>query len=58
LFKPNRQVVSFCPMFQWTDQKIRVHIVYWVLALAIAKLMAREVQQPGLDLSVRVYTSK
>ena len=49
----DRQVVSFSPMFHWTDQKIRVHVFYCVLALAAAKLMAREVQQSGLDLSVR-----
>jgi transposase len=46
-------VVSFSPMFHWTDQKIRVHVFYCVLALAIAHLMRRQATRAGLDLSVR-----
>ena len=46
-------VVGFSPMFHWTDSKIRVHIFYCVLALAVAHLMRREAHQSGLDLSVR-----
>jgi transposase len=46
-------VVSFSPMHHWTDQKIRVHVFYCVLALTIAHLMRREADQAGLDLSVR-----
>jgi transposase len=38
----DRLVVSFSPMFHWTDQKIRVHVFYCVLALMVARLMARE----------------
>jgi hypothetical protein len=49
----DRQVISFSPMFHWTDQKIRVHAFYCVLALAIARLMVREAKQSGLDMSVR-----
>ncbi len=49
----DRQVVSFSPMFHWTDSKVRVHVFYCVLALAVAKLMAREVRRSGLDMSVR-----
>ncbi|MHB2028038.1 MAG: IS1634 family transposase [Acidimicrobiales bacterium] len=49
----DHQVVSFSPMFHWTDQKIRVHVFYCVLALAVAKLMAREAQHSGLKMSVR-----
>ncbi len=33
-------------MHHWTDQKIRVHTFYSVLALTIANLMRREAQQP------------
>jgi hypothetical protein len=40
-------------MFHWTEQKIRVHTFYCVLALAIAHLMRRHAAQAGLDLSVR-----
>ena len=46
-------VVGFSPMFHWTDSKIRVHLFYCVLALAVAHLMRREAHQAGLDLSVR-----
>lgn len=46
-------VVSFSPMHHFTDQKIRVHVFYCVLALQIARLMARQAQRAGLDLSVR-----
>jgi len=49
----DRHVVSFSPMFHWTEQKIRVHIFYCVLALTIAHLMRRQAAQAGLDLSVR-----
>jgi transposase len=46
-------VVSFSPMHHWTDSKIRVHVFYCVLALAIAHLMRREAANAGLHLSVR-----
>ncbi len=46
------QVVSFGPMHHWTDQKIRVHVFYCVLALTIAHLMRREADRTGLHLSV------
>src|SRR5660398_177994 len=46
-------VVGFSPMFHWTDSKIRVHVFYCVLALAIAHLMRREAHHNGIDLSVR-----
>ncbi len=46
-------VVSFSPMFHWTEQKIRVHVFYCVLALTVARLMVRHAAQNGLHLSVR-----
>jgi transposase len=46
-------LVGFAPMFHWTDSKIRVHVFYCVLALAVAHLMRREAQHAGLNLSVR-----
>jgi hypothetical protein len=46
-------VVSFSPMFHWTDQKIRVHAFYCVAALAIAHLMRRQAAHTGITLSVR-----
>jgi transposase len=46
-------VVSFSPMYHWTDQKIRVHAFYCVLALTAARLMAREAARAGMHMSVR-----
>jgi transposase len=46
-------VVSFGPMHHWTDQKIRVHVFYSVLALTVAHLMRRQADQAGLHMSVR-----
>ncbi|HEY5187015.1 MAG TPA: IS1634 family transposase [Actinomycetes bacterium] len=46
-------VVGFSPMFHWTESKIRVHVFYCVLALAVAHLIRRQAHQSGLDLSVR-----
>jgi len=48
------KVVSFSPMFHWTDQKIRVHTFYCVLALTVARLMVRQADRHGLHQSVRV----
>ena len=46
-------VVSFSPMFHWTDNNIRVHAFYCVLALTVARLMAREATNAGMAMSVR-----
>lgn len=46
-------VVSFSPIYHWTDHKIRVHAFTSVLALQIAHLMVRRATRAGLDLSVR-----
>jgi transposase len=53
----DRLVVSFSPMFHWTEQKIRVHVFYCVLALMVARLMARETERANLPMSVRVLLS-
>jgi len=47
------KVVSFSPMWHWTDSKIRVHVSYCVTALAVAHLMRRQARQAGLGMSVR-----
>lgn len=47
------KVVSFSPMFHWTDHKIRVHVLTCVLALLVARLMRRQAQHAGLTMSVR-----
>ncbi len=46
-------VVSFSPMFHWTDNNIRVHAFYCVLALTVARLMVREAANAGMAMSVR-----
>jgi transposase len=53
----DRRVVSFSPMFHWSDQKIRVHVFYCVLALMVARLMRRETERAGLPMSVRALLS-
>ncbi len=53
----DRRVVSFSPMFHWTDQKIRVHVLYCVLALVVARLMRRETERAGSPMSVRALLS-
>jgi hypothetical protein len=40
-------------MFHWTDQKIRVHACYCVLALMVAHLLRRQAAQAGIGMSVR-----
>ncbi len=47
------RVVSFSPMFHWTEHNIRVHMFTCVLALQIARLMRLKARRAGLDLSVR-----
>ncbi|MGH9223765.1 MAG: IS1634 family transposase [Acidimicrobiales bacterium] len=47
------KVVSFSPMFHWTDHKIRVHAFYCALALTVARLMVRQADRAGVHLSAR-----
>jgi transposase len=47
------RVVSFSPMFHWTEHNIRVHVLTCVLALQIAHLMRLQAQRAGLRMSVR-----
>jgi transposase len=49
----DRHVVSFSPMFHWTDHNIRVHAFYCVLALTVARLMRRQAANAGMAMSVR-----
>ena len=46
-------VVSFSPMYHWTEHNIKVHVFTCVLALQIAHLMRLTARRAGLDLSVR-----
>jgi transposase len=49
----DRHVVSFSPMFCWTDHNVRVHVFTCVLALQIACLMRLRARRAGLELSAR-----
>ena len=44
--------VSWYPMFHWTDQKIRVHAFYCVLALMLSSLLQRELAQKNIFMSI------
>ncbi len=46
-------VVSFSPMFHWTEHNIRVHVLTCVMALQIAHLMRLQAERAGLRMSVR-----
>ena len=52
------RVVSFSPMFHWTEHNIRVHTFTCVLALQVAHLMRLKARRAGLDMSVRVLLSE
>ena len=47
------KLVSFSPLWHWTDQKIRVHVSYCVAALVVVHLMRRETVRAGIPMSVR-----
>jgi transposase len=49
----DRHVVSFSPMFHWSEHNIRVHVFTCVLALQVAHLMRLQAERAGLHLSVR-----
>lgn len=46
------QFVSWRPLRHWTDQKIRVHAFYCVLALLLAALLRRALAQQQITLSI------
>ena len=48
----NPHFVSWRPLGHWTDQKIRVHAFYCVLALLLASLLRRTLAQKGIPLSI------
>jgi len=50
--------ISFSPMFHWTDDKIRVHVFYCVVALMIANLMWRRVRAAGIDISPKAMLTE
>jgi transposase len=48
----NNQYLSFRPIHHFTDDKIRVHAFYCVLALLIVSLLHRELEEMGYTMSV------
>jgi transposase len=48
----NPLYLSFRPTFHWTDQKLRVHAFYCVLALMILNLLRRKLAKSGIALSI------
>jgi hypothetical protein len=50
--------LSFRPSFHATDQKLRVHAFYCVLALMILDLLRRKLAQSGILLSIVEMTSQ
>lgn len=48
----NPRYLSFRPTFHWTDQKLRVHAFYCVLALMLLNLLRRTLAQAGIRLSI------
>src|SRR5215469_7173601 len=44
--------VSLRPQHHWTDQKIRVHVFYCVLALLLCSLLRRQLHRHGIDRSI------
>ena len=48
----NLRFLHWQPAYHWTDQKLRVHAFYCVLALLLASLAHKEVRQAGIDISL------
>lgn len=48
----NPHWVSFSPVFHWTDQKLRVHAFYCVVALMLSSLLQRKAAQAGIKLTI------
>jgi len=48
----NPHWVSFSPAFHWTDQKLRVHAFYCVLALMLSSLLQRKAAQSNIRLTI------
>jgi transposase len=44
--------LTFRPSFHWTDQKLRVHAFYCVLALMILSLLRRKLDKAGIKVSI------
>ena len=54
----NPHFLTFRPTFHWTDQKLRVHAFYCVLALMILSILRRKLGQKGIRLSIPAMMQK
>jgi transposase len=54
----NPHFLTFRPTFHWTDQKLRVHAFYCVLALTILSLLRRKLAKAGIHLSIPTMMEK
>lgn len=48
----NIEFLHWQPMFHWTNQKIRVHAFYCVLALTMVSLLRLSLQRAGLEMTI------
>ena len=48
----NTDFLGWQPAHHWTDQKLRVHALYCVLALLIASLARKEAVEAGVNLTL------
>ena len=48
----NPRFVSWRPLHHWTNQEIRVHAFYCVLALLLSSLLRRTLAQKGIEMSI------
>ena len=48
----NLRFLRWQPAYHWTDQKLRVHAWYCVLALLVSSLAHKEVRQAGIGISL------
>ena len=48
----NTEFLHWQPMFHWTDQKVRVHAFYCVLALTLASLLRLKLNNAGLNITI------
>lgn len=54
----NAEFLHWQPAFHWTDQKVRVHGFYCVLALLLATLARKRAADAGIDLSIPAMLSE
>lgn len=51
-YMKNRDYLRWQPAFHWTDQKLKVHTLYCVLALLLVTLARKTAYQAGVELSM------